>query len=117
MNFTRPIAYLEPSDFTVSGQLKNSILKQGTVVIMIQKPDCIFCKEAKPAYQAAANILKDKVFFTTLECSNIGSEYLASKIKPDFSGYPDYVKFKNGKRSYEVLNGRNVSSLISWAQN
>jgi thiol-disulfide isomerase/thioredoxin len=122
IDFTRPIAYLEDSDFNKKGKLINkSIPKNIPVVIMIQASWCGYCQEAKPAFQEFANKNQDKVFCGTIQVDGtrpsereLGKRI--SSIKKNFSGFPDYVLYISGSVVDKNINGRQISHLEEFAE-
>jgi thiol-disulfide isomerase/thioredoxin len=112
-----PVVYLQESDFDENGNLINpNIPKDKPVVIMIQAVFCGYCTEAKPAFQKYADNNKGKIFCATIQGDGKekGEKELSSKlklIKPGFRGYPDYVKYKGGKRVPGEITGRTLKDL------
>lgn len=108
-----PILYLEPKDFTPSGNLKH--FKNKTCVIMVQANYCGHCTSAKPEFQKFARNNKSVVCLTiqgdgddpkTKDMVN-----LITLIKPAFEGFPDYFLFKRGKFVNKDIVGRTEADL------
>lgn len=116
-DLTRPIAYLEDSDFDNRGYLINpEIPKNVPVVIMAQASWCPHCVHAKPAFQEFANKYKGKVFCATIQSDGVRESEKAlgkriSSIKKNFQGFPDFMLFKNGKLVNKEVEGRSVRDL------
>jgi len=119
---TRPIAYLQVTDFDQSGNLINpEIPKDIPVVVAIMANFCGHCTMAKPAFQKFADQNKDIVFAATIQGdadnSMPGEQELKSKLNifyPDFKGYPHYVLYKGGKRVPKQIKGRGVEELVEF---
>jgi thiol-disulfide isomerase/thioredoxin len=118
----KPIAYLQDSDFDASGSIINSAIPNDKpVVIMIQANFCGHCTNAKPDFQQYAEHIGDKVFCATIQGDGDqpGEAELGKRlsvIKPGFRGYPDYVKYKNGKRVDGDISGRKLEHLIKFGE-
>lgn len=117
---SKPIAYLEDSDFDEEGNLVNPEITDETVVIMVQANYCGFCTLAKPAFQEFADKMNGKVFVCTIQGDGDekGEKELKSKINkwyPDFKGYPHYLLYKGGKRVNKENRGREVVDLIEFS--
>jgi thiol-disulfide isomerase/thioredoxin len=111
---TYPVAYLEPDDFTASGNLKN--VKNKTCVVMVQATWCGACTSAKPEFQSFAE-LADDVLCLTIEDDGEDPKRehmlgLVKKLKPSFEGFPDYLLFENGKCVPKTIKGRSVHHLM-----
>ena len=121
-DFTRPIGYLEDSDFDSQGKLVNpNIPKNIPVVIMIQASWCGYCQKAKPAFQKFANQNQGKVFCATIQADGIRPSEKAlgkrlSSIKKEFRGFPDYAVFKDGSPVDKQITGRAVEHLELFSQ-
>jgi thiol-disulfide isomerase/thioredoxin len=116
MKLSRPVAYLEDSDFDQQGNL----LHKGLAVVMIQASFCGYCNMAKPAFQEFANKTKGKVFCATIHGDSNKPSVKAlmariKTIKPDFRGYPDYILYMNGKRLDKQIGGRDLGDLYRFA--
>lgn len=112
-----PIAYLVDSDLDQEGNLINpDIPKDKPVIIMIQANFCGHCTKAKPEFQKFAEKNKGKVFAATIQGDGKekGEPELSkrlSNIFPDFRGFPEYVKYNNGKFEGTHDGGRSVEDL------
>lgn len=121
-HLTKPVAYLESSDFDKEGNLVNSEIPSDVpVVIMVQANYCGFCTQAKPEFQAFADKMNGKVFVCTIQGDGDqqGEQELKSKLNqwyPDFKGYPHYLLYKGGKRVNKQNRGRSVSDLIEFSK-
>jgi thiol-disulfide isomerase/thioredoxin len=112
-----PILYLESKDFTIKKHLKHSSLREKTAIVMVQANKCGHCSSAKPAFQKFAEKNKD-IACLTIQC-NMGNSTEEEKklmnivleLKPDFQGFPDYMKFVNGKYIREEISGRDEKAL------
>ena len=108
-----PILYLEPNDFTSSGNLKH--FKTKTCVIMVQANYCGHCTTAKPEFQKFAQNNR------SIPCLTIQGDgedpnakhmlKLITTIKPAFEGFPDYFLFKRGKFVDRDIKGRTEADL------
>lgn len=124
MYFSKPIVYLEDSDFDENGKLINpSIPKDKPVIIMIYSSQCGHCIAAHPAFQQFADKYSGgesgKVFVAAIQADGKYPEETAlSKrlkvIDPAFRGFPDYVKYLGGKMIDNNPPGRSVQELASW---
>jgi len=112
----KPVAYLQSSDFNSNGNLINpDIPNDIPVLLMIQANYCGHCTNAKPAFQSVANSTDD-IFCATIQMDGdepgekeIGA--IVKKIDPKFSGFPDYVVYKNGKMVANYTGDRSVQDL------
>lgn len=117
MYLNTPIHYLQDSDFNSKGMLCNEkIPKDKPVLIMLQANFCSWCTKAKPDFQKFAEKYKDQVFCATIQGDGEeeGEEKLKDRIEtifPNFSGYPDYYLFYDGKRMKKEITGRSVAHL------
>jgi thiol-disulfide isomerase/thioredoxin len=98
---TRPIFYLEDSDFDSKGNLITTPLNK-PVFILLQSMQCYHCTKSKPAFQEFANKHKDYVMCGTIQMdsSKITPEFI-NKIQfiyPDLVGFPSYILYINGKK-------------------
>lgn len=116
MYLTKPVIYLDPEDFTSRGVLK--VFKHNTCIVMVQSPNCGHCTTAKPAFQAFAELCsaENKVKCLTIQADDKRLVDLVLKIKPSFDGYPDYFKFKNGTLTSDIIDGRDVQSLLRFSK-
>jgi thiol-disulfide isomerase/thioredoxin len=120
-DFTRPIGYLENSDFDSEGTLVNpNIPKDIPVVIMMQASWCGYCQKAKPAFQQFADQNQGKVFCATIQADGVRpSEKALGKripsIKKGFRGFPEYVLYKAGSPVDKQITGRDVEHLKVFA--
>jgi len=118
---TKPIAYLTINDFDSNGNIVNSKLKNGKVIIMIQANFCGYCTIAKPAFQELAKQNQSNFICVTIQGD--GKEQgekelndMIKKIDPTFRGFPSYVGYKDGKYVKSHSGGRNKENLVAFAQ-
>jgi len=117
MDFNSKIAYLENEDFDREGKLKLKV--NVPVMVMVQGAFCGYCREAKPAFDAAASKLGSKVMCATIQIDGNDSEKalagrLDSVLQKPFAGVPVFAGFKNG--AVKVYNGpRTEASLVEFA--
>ena len=110
------INYLEEQDVNPDGSLKSHVTKGKPTLVMVQGNFCGYCTQAKPAFQKYANNNKGKVLCATIQGDGEikGEKELGSrlqKIKYGFRGYPDYVKYKGGKKVPGEISGRTLEDL------
>jgi hypothetical protein len=116
---TRPVAYLDGTDFDDEGNLINPQIPDLPVFIMFQANFCGYCKLAKPAFQEFAVRNQDKIFVATIQADSEIPEVglLKSKIKkiyPSLTGFPSYlVCYKGQKIVYS--GGRKLEDLQKFA--
>ncbi len=112
MELTAPVAYLEKTDFTSSGEIIDR-LKRKPIFVMIQSTACGHCRVAKPAFQALAN---DGI----ISCLTIQADGqrqserdlapLLTMIYPGFNGFPSYMLFINDKK-IPYVGGRSYMEM------
>lgn len=118
---TRPVAYLEDTDFDKHGNLTNpNIPKNKPVVIFAHASWCPHCVTAKPAFQEFANKMKGKVFTAAIQADGErkSEQALGNRIdtlKPGFIGFPDYLLYVNGQRVDSEPQGRDVAALVEFS--
>lgn len=110
----KPVLYLEPKDFTRSGELKH--FKNKTCVIMAQANYCGHCSTAKPKFQNFAETHPHIVCLTIQADSEKDEDNqtlmkIISSLKPSFEGFPDYFLFRNGKYVDKEIEGRTEQHL------
>lgn len=120
-----PVIYLQEADFNDKGLLDNPYFKDKKVVILLQANYCGYCTEVKPMFQKAADIFKKrtdepKVVFATIQADGEekGESELSPKLtmmKPDFVGFPDFLKFYKNSWLRDEVPERTVSSIIEYA--
>ena len=115
---TTPVIYLKNEDFDKTGQLINpSIPKDKPVIIMIQANYCGYCTMAKPDFQKFASKSNGKYVCATIQGD--GDKKLYKKLKkiyPQFQYYPSYIAYKNGEFVRDYTEGRDVKSLLTFAE-
>lgn len=107
-----PIAYLEISDFTPSGDLVPKLTKK-PVFVMIQAEYCGHCQSAKPAFQALANEGLLTCMTIQADGARQGEKDLAKMldvIYKGFRGFPSYMLFINGNR-IPYTGGRTLQEM------
>lgn len=114
MQLTRPIAYLERSDFTDQGVLINPLLAQQPVLIMLQAGFCGYCDQAKPSFQQFAE--EGLITCATLQPdgdrpSERDLQRIVDKIYPGFKGYPGYLLVKPDGTKIPHRGGRSAHEL------
>lgn len=118
---TKPIAYLQVTDFDDQGNLNIPNLPADMpVVVMVQGNFCGFCSQAKPAFQEFAENNRGKVLVASIQGdgTEAGVPELQKKLNqfyPDFKGYPHYVLYENGKIVPKQIKGRGVEHLKEFA--
>lgn len=108
-----PIAYLEKSDFSDSGDLIGSYSGDKPIFIMIQGSYCGACQKAKPAFQQLANegiiqcltIQLDGERQSEKDISNI-----ITNIYPNLVGIPAFILYLNKER-IPYTGGRSVEEM------
>lgn len=119
---TKPVAYLEVTDFDSNGNIVNpEIPRNVPVVVMVQGNFCGYCTQAKPAFQEFAEQNRGKVFAATIQGDGeqSGEQELKKKLNTfydDFQGYPHYVLYKGGKRVPKQIKGRGVVELTEFVK-
>lgn len=119
--FEKPIIYLETTDFNKMGELINPYFKDKKVIVLLQANYCQFCTDIKPFFQKAANKYHPTVIFATIQADGERTgerefSRILDYIKPGFLGFPDFVKYVNGKRIND--NGpsdRDYKSIVEYA--
>lgn len=111
------VAYLENNDFDDKGNLKIKTSKP--VVILLQGSFCGYCHQFIPEYLKAANMLKNKVIFSTIQIDgNDDEKKLGNKIMKmiDAKGVPTIILYKNGKYSGTYEGPRKAEALTDYLQ-
>ena len=86
---------------------------------MVKAAFCGWCKKMAPDFQAAADMLSDKVVFASIRADD-GTEdekEIAKNIQqyiPDFKGYPHLALYKNGVRIMDQPTGRSKDELVAF---
>lgn len=120
MEFVRPIAYLERSDFTSDGNLSKTLTGGNPVLVMVQSNKCGHCIRAKPEFQALAD--SGEVLCATISTDGDKPTERAimpfmSTIYPDFQGVPTYILFlDDGSRIPYMSGDRSANSLLKFVQ-
>lgn len=114
MQLTRPIAYLERSDFTDQGVLINPQLAQQPVFLMLQAGFCGYCDQAKPFFQQFAE--EGLITCATLQPdgdrqSERDLQRIVDKIYPGFKGYPGYLLVKPDGTKIPYTGRRSTNDL------
>jgi thiol-disulfide isomerase/thioredoxin len=120
---TKPVAFLENSDFNDSGVIINpNIPNSMPIFIMIQANFCHHCKNAKPAFQQFADNFEGKMFCASIQGDsqnpNVREIFRSGKIHkicPNFVGYPTYVVQYQGN-IIEYNGGRRQEDLENFSQ-
>ena len=110
------VAYLEDGDISSNGTLKIDADKP--VVVMLQGTFCGYCTKFKPAFQEAANKLKNKVYMATVVIDKekgLGKEL--NNYIPNFQGVPTVVIFKGGKYWKTYDGPRTAKDLVQFVNN
>jgi thiol-disulfide isomerase/thioredoxin len=98
---TRPVFYLEDSDFDAQGNLVG-IPPGKPVFILLQSLQCYHCTKSKPAFQEFANKHKDYVMCGTIQIDSpkMTPELIKKipNIYPNLKGFPSYILYFNGKK-------------------
>ncbi len=116
---TRPVAYLDSTDFDDEGNLINSQIPDLPVFIMFQANFCGYCKLAKPAFQEFAVRNQDKIFVATIQADSEIPEVQqlrtkVQKIYPNLIGFPSYLVCYRGKKIV-YSGGRKLEDLQKFA--
>ena len=119
---TKPVAFLETTDFDNNGIIINpNIPSDMPVFIMIQANFCFHCKNAKPAYQQFADNFEGRIFCTSIQGDsqnpNVRDIFKSGKIYkicPQFVGYPSYVVQYQGN-IIQYNGGRRQEDLESYS--
>lgn len=114
MHLSRPVSYLERSDFTDQGVLTNPSLTKKPVLIMLQAGFCGYCHQAKPAFQKFAE--EGLITCSTLQPdgdrqSEKALQPIVEKIYPGFRGYPSYLLIKPDGSKIPHNGGRGADEL------
>ena len=91
---------------------------KGTWLCMVQGDFCGFCKQAKPAFLKAMEMVGDQTTFCTLQTDGGKSESAANKMleaKMGYRGVPSFILFKNGKPVKLHNGGRDKDALAKFA--
>lgn len=98
---TRPVFYLEDSDFDAQGNLV-SIPSNKPVFILLQSLQCYHCTNSKPAFHEFAKKHQNYVLCATIQIDSpkMTPELLKKipLIYPDLVGFPSYILYFNGKK-------------------
>jgi thiol-disulfide isomerase/thioredoxin len=120
--FTKPVAYLQASDFDKKGNIINpEIPINKPIVVMMHTVRCPHCINAMPEYQNFANMVGDNVFVCAIQADGTmkGEKELGAiwkSVNPEFRGFPDFGLFKNGKFVSSDLKSRNTTGLIEFSK-
>ena len=110
---TKPIVYLEDSDFDSKGNL-TQVDPSRPVFILLQSLKCYHCTNAKPAFQEFAE-KNPSILCATIQIDSpqMTPEFLNkidSHIYPNLVGFPSYIAYFNGRKT--VYNGdRSVQNM------
>lgn len=112
---TRPVVYLENSDFDIDG---NTIEKSKPVFIMIQSTGCGHCNYSKPTFHEFA-VKNPNILCATIQMDHpsMTKEFheKIDKIYPDLWGFPSYILHWNEKKvKYE--GNRSLNDITSFIQ-
>jgi thiol-disulfide isomerase/thioredoxin len=98
---TRPVSYLEDSDFNDKGNL-TTIPPNKPVLILIQSLGCYHCTKSKPAFQELAIKHQDRLHCCTIQMDSpkMTPQFLKKIpfIYPDLVGFPSYILYYGGKK-------------------
>lgn len=113
-----PIAYLEKSDFSESGDLVGSYSGNKPIFIMIQGSYCGACQQAKPAFQQLAN--EGLIQCLTIQLdgerqSERDISAIINNIHPSLMGIPAFVLYANGQK-IPYTGGRSVEEMKQFVQ-
>ncbi len=118
---TKPVAYLDSSDFDDEGNIINKDIPQNDkpVFIMIQANFCGYCRIAKPDFQKFCENNVDKFFCASIQADS--NEQLVKdlqpkigKIYPNLMGFPSYMLYYKGKKIF-YEGGRQLQDLQAFA--
>lgn len=116
---TRPVVYLDSTDFDDEGNIINPLIPTDKpIFIMFQANFCGFCKMAKPDYQEFAEKNPD-FFVATIQADSqnpnvVNFKTKINKIYPGLVGFPSYMLYAQGKRIiYD--GGRSYRDLQTFA--
>lgn len=106
----------EPSGKTVVHlpdipSLEKLINKNKAVMVMFYAPWCVYCKQMKPEYAAAATIVKQKGYGILAAMDAVRPENAAVRMKFEINGFPTLHYFKNGEVRY-TYNGDNKQDKL-----
>ena len=113
-----PIAYLEKSDFSDSGELTGTFSGDKPMFVMIQGSYCGACQSAKPAFQQLANegiiqCMTIQLDGTRQSEKDIGS--ILQNIYPNLSGIPAFIVYANGQK-IPYQGGRSTEEMRRFVQ-
>lgn len=97
---SRPVFYLEESDFDAEGNL-TTIPSNKPVFILIQSLGCYHCTQSKPAYHQFAKENPHILCGTIQMDSDKMTQEFVNKIKliyPNLIGFPSYILHFNGNK-------------------
>jgi thiol-disulfide isomerase/thioredoxin len=113
-----PIAYLERSDFSDSGDLVGPYSGDKPTFIMIQGSYCGACNNAKPIFQKLAN--EGIIQCLTIQLDgerqsekDIGT--IINKIYPNLTGIPAFILYAKRQR-IPYTGGRSVEEMKHFIQ-
>lgn len=113
-----PIAYLERSDFSDSGDLIGPYSGNKAIFIMIQGSYCGACNQSKPIFQQLAN--EGTIQCLTIQLDgeresekDIGT--IINNIYPNLVGIPAFVLYTNGQR-IPYQGGRSLEEMKQFIQ-
>ena len=112
-----PIAYLEKSDFSESGDLLGSFNNK-PAFIMIQGSYCNACNLVKPIFQQLANEVLIQCLSIQLDGERQSEKDIANMIDaiyPGLSGIPAFIMYVNDLR-IPYQGGRNVEEMKNFIQ-
>lgn len=113
-----PIIYLKCSDFTKSGRLRNPYFKDKLVIIFIHANYCVYCIDAKPEFQRAADHNQNQdIVFAAIQADNDHENQdlcrdLFPKLVKNFEGFPSYAFISFGRKLPVKIRGRDANSLL-----
>lgn len=91
--------------------LEKLINKNKSVMVMFYAPWCVYCKQMKPEYAAAATIVKQKGYGILAAMDAVRPENAAVRMKYEINGFPTLHYFKNGELMY-TYNGDNKQDKL-----
>lgn len=91
--------------------LEKLINKNKAVLVMFYAPWCVYCKQMKPEYAAAASIVKQKGYGILAAMDAVRPENAAVRMKYEINGFPTLHYFKNGELLY-TYNGDNKQDKL-----
>lgn len=97
--------------------LEKLINKNKAVMVMFYAPWCVYCKQMKPEYAAAASIVKQKGYGILAAMDAVRPENAGVRMKFEINGFPTLHYFKNGELIYTYNGDNKQDKLVEFMMN